>query len=202
MEIRISHNFAEVQRQLDRLSWEVGGLALNSAVQKTMQQAKTQMVRAITSEFNITAGKVRQKLIVERARFRDGKFNVRAALVSDSMFGRRSINLINFDARQARRLGRLTVKIRRRGGRIPVRGLYKQGAFIGNKGRTVFERIPGTLMKDRHSEKLRAVTTIDVPQMFNTRRINAPVVAFIRRKFPELFEREARYYTDRFNSSR
>lgn len=201
MEIKISHNFAEVQRQLATLQRDVADQALRSAVNRTMAQGQTQMVRTIAGEFNLSQSKIREKLFLRKAGFKAGRLGIEAVLESKTPGGRRrAINLINFSARQTK--AALTAKIRKSGGRTAVQGKYKRGAFIGNQGRTVFERIPGTLMKDRHSEKLRAVTTIDVPQMFNTRRINAPVVAFIRRKFPELFEREARYYTDRFNSSR
>ena len=201
MELKISTNFADVQRQIERLQKSVADSALRSAVNKTMAQGQTQMVRAIAGEFNLSQSKIREKMFLRRAGFKAGRLGIEAVLESKTPGGRRrAINLINFGARQTK--AALTARIRKSGGRTSIQGKYKRGAFIGNKGRTVFERVPGTLMKDKHSEKIQPVQTIDVPQMFNTRRINAPVVAFIKRRFPELFEREARYYTDRFNASR
>ena len=44
--------------------------------------------------------------------------------------------------------------------------------------------------------------TIDVPSMFNTKRLNKVVVQKMLDKFPEVFEREARFYVARFNASR
>ena len=49
---------------------------------------------------------------------------------------------------------------------------------------------------------IKALQTIDVPSMFNTRRINAKVIAFIKAKLPTIFDNEARYFTERFNASR
>ena len=77
------------------------------------------------------------------------------------------------------------------------------GAFIGNKGRTVFERISGTTMPSRskyrgtHAEKIKPVQTIDVAQMFNTRRINAAVVRAIERRLPTIFAREVQFLLQR-----
>ena len=83
----------------------------------------------------------------------------------------------------------LSVKIRRNGGRK----VLKQG-FIGNKGRTAFERVGKARLP------IKPLQTIDVPQMFNTKRINAKVVALIRERFPAIAEREVRFYLQRFNA--
>lgn len=191
MELKISTNFPEVQRQIDRLARDVADSALRSAVNRTMAQGQTQMVRAIAGEFNLAQSKIREKLFLRKAGFKAGRLGVEATLESKTPGGRRrAINVINFGARTTQR--GLTAKIRRSGGRVVVHG---QG-FMGNKGRTAFVRVGDKRLP------IKPLQTVDVPQMFNTRRINAPVVAFIRRKFPELFEREARYYTDRFNTKR
>lgn len=204
MKIEIKHNFGQVQAQLDRLQKDIGERALASALNKTMAQGQTQMVRAITGEFNLTGAKVREKLFLRRASFKQGLFAMQAVLESKDPSGkRRAINLINFGARETK--AGLTAKLKRAGGRVVVGA--KLG-FIGNKGRTAFVRIPDTRMASRskgrgaHVNKIKPLQMIDVPQMFNTRRINAKVVAFIKAKFPEVFEREARYFTERFNRGR
>ena len=191
MQLNIKTNFADVQRQLVQLQKGVAEAALRSAVNKTMAQGQTQMIRAITGEFNLTASKVREKLSLRKAGFSSGRFGIEATLESRTPGGRRrAINLINFAARETKK--GLTAKIRKSGGRVLVSGK----GFIGNKGRTAFVRVGEKRLP------IKPLQTIDVPQMFNTRRINDPIVAFIKRKFPELFEREARYYTQRFNAAR
>jgi hypothetical protein len=188
MEIKISTNFADVQRQLAALQRDVSDQALRSAVNKTMAQAKTQMVRAIAGEFNLPRSKIVEKMALRKAGFKAGRFGVEAVLESKAPGGRRrAINVINFAARQTKQ--GLTAKIKRQGARKVVAA----AGFIGNKGRTAFVRVGEKRLP------IKPLQTVDVPQMFNTRRVNDPVVAFIKRKFPELFEREARYYTDRFN---
>ena len=188
MKLSINTNFDQVQRQLERLRSDVAEAALRSAVNKTMAQGQTQMIRAITGEFALTAGKVREKLFLRKAGFKAGRFGIEATLESRAPGGkRRAINLINFQARQTR--AGLTAKIKRQGGRKVV----ASAGFIGNKGRTAFARVGKTRLP------IKPLQTVDVPQMFNARRVNAPVVAFIKRKFPELFEREAAYFTTRFN---
>lgn len=170
---------------------DVAARALASAANKTAAQAQTQMVRAITGEFAITASKVREKLRVRKATFRAGRYGVEAVLESRTPGGRRrSINIINFAARETRK--GLTAKIKRKGGRV----LVSKRGFIGNKGRTAFIR------EGKKRLPIKGLQTIDVPQMFNTKRLNASVVEFIKRKFPEVFAREASYYTSRFNSAR
>lgn len=154
------------------------------------------MVREIRTEYAVQASYVRDRLRIKRATFFKGVLNVEAVL--DVQDKPRSANLIRFTAR--RTAAGVSVKIKRAGGRKVVRG-----AFIGNKGRTVFERIPGTRMASRekggakHSERIKPMQTIDVPQMFNARRINAAVMAVMRAKFPAIFERELAYALAQFN---
>ena len=57
------------------------------------------------------------------------------------------------------------------------------GAFIGNKGRTVFIRETGDRLP------IKALSTIDVPQMFNTRRIKKRVIKRIEKELPIEFDR-------------
>ena len=196
MKLTISTNFEQVSRSLDRMREDVGARALASALNRTLEQARTAMSREIRQEFNMPAAKVSAALRVRRASFKAGRFRMEAVLESPSKRGR-SLNLINFAARQTRQ--GVTVKIKTTGGRKVVKG-----AFIANKGRTVFERVPGKRMASRkwggkHGEKIRPVQTIDVPQMFNTRRINAAVVAAMQARFPAIFERELAFALSKFN---
>jgi cation transport regulator ChaB len=198
MQISIKTNFPEVQRKLATLHQDIRTKALASAVNKTMEQAKTQMIREITSEYNVSSAYVRERLRIRRATFSAGAFGIEAALIGGDG-KRRAANVIRFTEKvvslaQARKrgkagtLGELRFKIRKSGGKQLIKG-----AFIGNRGRTVFVRTGNARLP------IKAVSTIDVPQMFNQKKINARVVATINAKFPELFERESKFYISRFN---
>jgi hypothetical protein len=198
----IRHNFDAVAKRLEQLPKEVAQKATPRAINRTADQGKVAMSREIRAEFNIKRDKVERSLRVIRADFRGGIYNVTAAIESPRGRGK-SLNLIEFVV--GRRNGRvLSVKIKKQGGRTQL-----PGAFIANKGRTVFRRVPGSVMPSRsaskgmkHREAIKALQTIDVAQMFNTRRVNERVVRVVRERFPINFEREAAYYLDRFNKAK
>lgn len=210
MQLSIKTNFPEVQASLDRLQSGVRNAALASAMNKTIDQARTQMIRAITAEFNVKAAYVRDRLRVRRARA-NGVAVIEAALIGGKNDRTRSANIIAFlenvttlaEAKKRSKAGTLNqlfVKVKRTGPKKPLKG-----AFIGNQGRTVFARVPGTKMASRArwsgtaAEEIAPVQVIDVAQMFNTKRINSKVTAALREKFPAIYAREARFYVDRFN---
>ena len=98
----------------------------------------------------------------------------------------RSMNLIAFHTGGGRVLKsgkrqQLRFKIRRDGGNKQI-----TGAFIGNKGRTIF-------IRDGKSRlPIKAVNTIDVLQMFNTKRINLAVREALLASLESNFDRELR----------
>jgi hypothetical protein len=197
MEIRIETNFPDVQRQLTRMQQDVGGKALASALNKSIALARTQMTREIPAEFMVTAGYVRERLRIKRAAAGRGGVELRAELAASNRRGR-SANIIAFVEKsttlaQARKRAKegtqqqLFVKIKRKGGRKSLGPL----AFIGNKGRTVFKR------KGKSRLPIAPLQTIDVTQMFNTRRINGKVIATIKERFADIFANEVRFFTAR-----
>lgn len=188
MKLNITTNFKEVDRALQTMRADIAEKAMASTVNKVAAQANTQMVRGITAEFNLPAKKVREKLKVRKARVIRGQLLIEAELSSQGPGGRRALNLINFQARQT--LKGVSVKIRKAGGRKVI-----PGAFSGNKGRTVFRRV------GKERLPIKALQTIDVPQMFNTKRINTKVVRFIEQKLPEVFLNEAAYFTRKFEGT-
>ena len=198
MQFNIKTNFPEVAKAMRQLGEDVARKATASALNKTVAQAKTAMSREIRAEFNMTAAKVGAALKVTNARASGANFRLEASLESPRQRGR-SLNLANFAAKQTR-LG-VTFKIKRGGARKLI-----PGAFLINGGKTVMIRVPGTTMGSRskyagtkHAQQIRALQTIDVASMFNTKRVNAKVLAMIEAKFPELFANEAKFFTDRFN---
>ena len=197
MDLRIDVDFGDVQRRLGLLQDGVGTRALASAVNKTIAVARTDMQREITREFNVSAGYVRERLQIRRAVASLGRVGIVAQLKGGK--GKRSANIIRFvehavtlaQGRKRAKAGTqslLHVKVLRRGKSKPMKG-----AFIGNKGRTVFRRVGAQRLP------IEPVSTVDVASMFNAKRINSKVVETIRRRLPDIFEREASFYVDRFN---
>jgi hypothetical protein len=186
VKLTISHDFKAIERQLKTLQEDIAKKATVRALNRTVEQARTDMSREIRQTYNLSAAKVREKLFIKRARFTQGSLRIEAELSSSGPKGRRAVNIINFQARQTKK--GLTAKIKKQGGRVLV---AKRG-FIGNKGRTAFTRVGDERLP------IRPLQTIDVPQMFNAKRINSVVVRKIREKFPTIWEREVRYYTARF----
>ena len=188
MQIKISTNFPQVQRQLEKLRADVADRAMASALNKTVALARTAMSRGIRSEFNMSASTVNQSLRVQRARATRGRVELTATLSSISRPGRRSLNVAHFAARQTRK--GVTFKIKRGGPRRLI-----PGAFVINGGSTVMIR------EGRSRLPIRAVQTLDVGQMFNTKRINAKVVQMINTRFPGIFANDARFFTAKFGRS-
>lgn len=199
MQISIKTNFPDVQRSIDALASGVREKALASALNRTVEQGRTQMVREITSEYAIKSSEVREKLRLIRATFRQGAFSMRATLSAEDR--RRSLSLARFME------GRVTLAEMRRRKKAEARPQLRfrikrggplqtiPGAFVAtaNGGTFVARRVG----KARYP--IQALSTIGVPQMFNQKRINATVVRVLRERFPDIAEREIRYYVDRFN---
>lgn len=198
MQLSIKTNFPDIQKQLDGLQQDIAQKASVRAVNRTIEQARTDMSREIRQEFVLSVDEVRQQLRIRRAGFKGGRLTIEAALVGGRPGGR-SLNLIRFverkttiaEGKRRKKAGtqeQLFVKIKRAGGKKAL----GPKAFIGNKGRTVFERVGSKRLP------IKPLRTIDVAQMFNTRRINDAVTRKMREKFPVIFAREVAFYTRKF----
>ena len=164
-----------IERELTRLESGLRDRAITAAINKTGDKARAEMTRRITSEFAIKARDVRGQIVLRRASAKG------AGLVAElEAFGRRggkrSLNVVHFGARQTAQ--GVTLRIKKSGGRKLIKH-----AFIANQGRTVFIRA------GKRRLPIQPVETIDVPQMFNTKRINGAVLAKIKRELPVELER-------------
>lgn len=204
IKIDVRSTLGQQAESLRRMSRELQDKAVAMALNKATAKGKTEMTRAITSEFNIKAGDVRPQLNVRKASAKGSKLVSQLQAFASRRKGR-SLNLIHFLEKkvtlaEARRrdkrgtLDQLGFQIKKRGGAKQIKG-----AFIGNKGRTIFVREAGTTMSSRskysgtkHGEAVKALSTIDVPQMFNTRRINERVIRRIEKEFGVEFDRAVR----------
>lgn len=199
MKISIAHNFPAVVKRLDSLREELRDTVLGRTLNRVVDKAKTQMIRQIAGEYNVTATYVRPRLTVTRARFTGGRVRLEAELRGGDG-KRRSANVIAFleksvslaeAKRRAKKgtLNQLGFKFKRTGGVKHIKG-----AFIGNRGRTVFRRTGNERFP------IEPVRVISVPSMFNTRKINSAVLRAIELDLPQTFEREARYAMSKFNA--
>lgn len=180
--------FKEVEKLLKEMPRKLEEKAVAAGINKTLASAKAEMKCAITEEYNISPGKVGRLLKATTASRRLNSRYLTATLEALRTDPRhRSLNLINFVKRRGSKTKpNLQFVIRKSRGMMKINGM-----FIGNKGRTVFIRVPGTTMDSRskysgtqHAHKIRGGQVIDVPQMFSARRINQRVIAYINRRLP------------------
>lgn len=188
MQITIKTDFRDVQRKLDRLPRELQNRVVPAALNKVARAANTEMVRGITREFNIRQSEVRGKLRLKRAERKLASWYATLEPVSTARRGG-GLNLIRFveksvtlaEARRRKKSGtanQLRFQIKKSGGKQII-----TGAFIANAGRTVFVRTGDKRLP------IKALSTIGVAQMFNTRRIQSAVIARINRDMEKEFDR-------------
>lgn len=203
IKIDVQHNIREAATSLAKLKKDLQDKAVNAALNKTADKARAEMTRQVTAEFNVKAKDVRSQTQVRRAN--GGSSSQIAVLYAfPKRRGHRSRNVMLFDARPApgktkKRVnvqlksgqwitvnvpvgGGITVKIKKNGPRKLI-----EGAFIANKGRTVFRRTGD-------GRKIKAVETIDVPSMFSTWHIQDKVVRKIKADFPVELQRAVAMY--------
>lgn len=175
---------AEVDRQLARLRGAELQKALYMALNKTGAKAQTQADRVIRERFNISRDQVRGSFVFTRAK--QGTTGAEAVL---RIFGSptkvgRSMNMVRFlersvtlaEGRKRAKAGtqnKLRFKILRRGGGLKT----IDGAFLGNKGRTVFARTGKARLP------IEPVQVIGVSQMFNTRTVREKAMATLEREY-------------------
>ena len=204
--ISIKTNFPQVISRLNWLGEEVGNKAMARALNATMQQAKPKMASQISKEFRVSVSEAKARIDITRATAKNGGVRLQAEMSARNKAKGRSMNLIAFvekvvtfaQARKRMKAGEGGVQTLRRGGQVQkalqlrfqikrtgVKQMIK-GAFIGNKGRTVFIR------KGKERMPIEGVSTIDIPQMFNTKRINSVVRETMLARFEANFDRELR----------
>lgn len=183
MKINIKTDFEDVHRKLSALPMNLQTRVIPAALNKVLAKANTAMTRSIASEFNLKSSEIRGQLKLRRAERKVEKWFATLAPVTTSRRGS-SFNMIRFmektvslaEARRRKKNGtqnKLQFQVLKTGGKKTI-----TGAFIGNNGRTVFMRIG----KDRLP--IRAVQTVGIGQMFNTKRVQSSVLDRIKSELP------------------
>jgi hypothetical protein len=177
--------FDRILKNIQALPGELQNKTLNAALNKTAASARVEMTRAITSTYNIKSNQVRNALDIRRAATKHKMLTAILRAFGSSKRKGRSLNLIHFienkvslaEGRRRKKSGThnaLRFKIKKTGGLKMI-----DGAFIGNKGRTVFVREGGVTRLP-----IRPLQVIDVPQMFTNQKLNQRVIAKIHRQLP------------------
>jgi hypothetical protein len=184
--ISMRTNFPKVVAKLNQVADDVGNKAMVRALNTTIDQGKIQMARNISQEFRITVGKAKARLDVRKASAKGGALRFEAVLEATRRGTGRSMNIIAFVGALPRRskkgkLSQIKFQIKRGGGKKML-----PGAFIGNKDRTMFIRTGDARLP------IKPLNTIDVPRMFNARRINGAVRKVMLERFETNFNRELR----------
>jgi hypothetical protein len=185
--ISLRHNFPDVIKQLDRLADDVGNKVMARAMNRTIDQGKGEMAKQISRTFRISRAEALDRLHVSKVATRGRGVSLKATLSAANKGKARSMNMIKFIMggvpRRPKRgaMRQLKFKIRRDGGNKSI-----PGAFVANNGRTVFIRT------GKERKPIKALSTIDIPQMFNTREINKVVRDVMQERFGANFKRELR----------
>ena len=210
--LTVTFDDRQVRRMLKGLGDDIANQSLREAVNKAAAKGNTEMKRRISREFNLRAGDVANQLMARKA---SKSFSVVTAeiLAQPKVRGRRARNVIEFmerkvslaEARRRRKSGTLK-DLRfeiRRGRKVMIPGSF---VLTANRGTFVAQRVPGSVAPSRskyagtkHAEQIKAVQTIDVPQMFNTKRIALEVIRNLETKLlPEELQRAIAYALKRF----
>ena len=170
----------QLQRNLDHIQKGLAGRAMVMAINKTIAKAKTEADRAIRDEYNINKQAVSRRLRVLKAR--KGRLY---AVLEPTAEGYRPQNVRRFTRGKRlnpRRGRQLTFQIRK-GEKKRIKG-----AFIGNRGRTVFIRTgERRKMQSGHhagkvAEAIEPVYTLSIASMFGARTVRERIIARVRRE--------------------
>jgi hypothetical protein len=168
---------------------------LQPAINKVAEKARAEINRAIPQEYAVKASEVRSAINLRKAS--SGKLEAVLDIFGSAKKRGRSLNLIHFlaavqaagkaHAVRGKRLKKsdMAALDRQLGFLIKKAGGIKKldGAFVGNKGRTVFRRTG----KDRLP--IEPLQVIGISQMFSSRKISQRVLDKINAEFPVEIER-------------
>jgi hypothetical protein len=185
----------QVKQRLARIPRDLAPKVIQPALNKTAEKGQAEATRAITSEYAVKATDVRNSISLRKAK--DGQLQAIIEVFGSPSKRGRSMNLIRFLAiaqsrgRASRVRGKKVTKneiaavgrqlgflIRRAGGIKTI-----PGAFIGNKGRTVFIR------EGKSRLPIKALQVIGFSQMFSSRKIIQRVVNRINESLPVEIDR-------------
>ncbi|HRT42262.1 MAG TPA: phage tail protein [Phycisphaerae bacterium] len=188
-------NVGDVKARLAKQAQGVRDKAIGPAINKVAEKARAEINRAIPQEFAVKASEVRNAITLRKARA--GNPEALIEIFGSTRKRGRSLNLIHFLAavqaagqsvnvrgsRASKRSlsglgGQLGFLIKRAGGLKKL-----EGAFVGNKGRTIFRRTGSSRLP------IEPLQVIGFSQMFSSRRISSRILAKINAELPVEIDR-------------
>lgn len=188
----------EVQALLKKYDGPAFKRAANVALVKVAAAAKADISSAIIARYNIAAADVRASVDIGAVSDTEQALQISVNIFGSPSKRGRSMNVVRFLEKKPSR-----AEVRRRiaGGTqnqlrfkfVKARGLKTiDGAFLGNLGRTVFQREPGKYMSKRtnksghskHAQAIRPVQMIGISGMFNFNPIRQRVLDTISQTYP------------------
>jgi hypothetical protein len=193
----------QVQRKLAGIQRGMRVKVLQPAINKVADKARAEINRAIPQEYNVKAGEVRNAIDVRKAR--SGNLEAVISVFGSKSRRGRSMNMIHFLA-AVQAVGQ-AIKVRgAKGKKSDLAALQKQlgflikkggglkkieGAFIGNKGRTIFRRTGKARLP------IEPLQVIGFSQMFSSRRISQRVMQKIAQDMPVEIDRALKMLMER-----
>lgn len=179
----------QVTKQFNSLTGEQMTGALAAALNKTAAKGQTEVNRAVTERYNIKASEVRNSVTLRKASAANNRLEAWIQIFGSPKKSGRSLNVIHFlenkvtlaEGRRRSKNGTLNQLhfnfIKDAGGKIIP------GAFIGNNGRTVFQR------EGKSRLPIKPVQVIGVGQMFNFNPVRERVINRIESEFKTELQR-------------
>ena len=178
----------ELQKKLESLTGPQMKSAMSKAINKTAAKGQAEIKRAITQRYDIKANEVANSMSLRSSKA--ATLEAEITIFGSTKKKGRSLNMIHFvekkvtlaEGRKRAKKGtqnQLRFRVIKGTGNKTILGdtTLKNGAFIGNKGRTVFQRTGNTRLP------IKPVQVIGVGQMFNFKPINARVKKKIEAEF-------------------
>lgn len=134
----------EVLKQLNPKAFKQ---ALNRTVNDMGMKMKTQMTKGVRKTYNIQARDVKRYMKVKRSRYDDMRYQIE--------INSERRNVMRFGAKVLKKRGSVSVRIKKDKGRSILRN-----SFVAKNGKAILHRVGKT-------QKVKAVQTVSIPQMFN-----------------------------------
>jgi hypothetical protein len=186
---------AQVQAKLAGIRRDMQAKVLQPAINKVADKARAEINRAIPQEYNVKASEVRNAVTLRRAQA--GRLEAVISVFGSARKRGRSMNLIHF-LQTVVQAGE-QIKLRgAKGKKSEMAALQKQlgflikkggglkkieGAFVGNKGRTIFRRTGNARLP------IEPLQVIGFSQMFKSRKIEQRIMEKIAAEFPVEIDR-------------
>lgn len=184
-----------VQRKLAGIQRDMRAKVIQPALNKLAEKARAEINRAIPQEYNVKASEVRNAVTLRRAS--SGNLQAVIEVFGSARKRGRSMNMIHF-LQTVVRAGQ-QIKLRgAKGKKAEVAAMQKQlgflikkggglkkveGAFVGNKGRTIFRRTGNARLP------IEPLQVIGFSQMFKSRKIEQRVIGRISSELPVEIDR-------------